>query len=253
MSTIIETIPAGEVRTYRVSGHFMRIQAGDELTATFYRNGGVIGRYEKTMSGFAVKFDSGYDRFDLENTGSLAAQTRIFLGEESGADVQFAGLTGTVAVINGELSRVKAGEAFGGVADVAPVAATYSHNQIWNPVGSTKTIVLTKVHITSATAVAVRFGLSTAALATPVTQLHGRNKNIGGADSVAEMRVETNAAILVDPSNRFMTLALDTPNQVLALPFSEPIVIPPGYGVCCACVSVNTGLGSSFQWIEEAI
>src|SRR5512139_3577295 len=112
MSTIAETIAAGAVGRYFIAGHFMRLQAGDDLTITFYRNGAMIGKYERADSGFAAKVPQGFDRFDIQNNGGLAAAVRVFIGEESGIDIQFAGLTGTVSVISGEMSRAIGGSAF---------------------------------------------------------------------------------------------------------------------------------------------
>ena len=98
MSTIAETIAAGAVAPFRITGHYLRLQEGTGVTITFFRNGLEIAKSVYVSQGYAAKIPSGFDRFDVSKQSGAGIPVRIFLGEEPGLEIDYAGATGAVAV-----------------------------------------------------------------------------------------------------------------------------------------------------------
>lgn len=165
----------------------------------------------------------------------------VIIGDGELTDNQIAG---TVSVVNGELVRVKAGGAFIGLSYDGPTAGQYSHAQIWNPAASGKNVFLTKATAYTGAVSTVQIKSSTTAIGATSSVLS--SKKLGAAGPSSELRSVSNAALLGTQIGSFTTNA-----DARDIPFSEPILIPPGYGIITVPQVVNVMMWTTYQWIEE--
>lgn len=246
-------IGAGETLRLNVPGTFFQLmEATAAVSVSIQRAHSIFGDAENVPLGFSVGPLNDSEAFDGVEIYSDTAQTVKVCIARGAVDLRsITQVTGTVSVINGELERVLSGAAFSGVADIAAAAGVYSHVQLWNPAASAKNLIVTRLTFGAGSSVGVAFGGTSAALTTLVAAA-SQNKKIGGAAGVAELRAQNDAALLVSGAGRMQYLGTPASNTLIDVPFSEQIVVPPGYGLTMCATSVNIGLYSGFQWIEEA-
>lgn len=187
----------------------------------------------------------------IENAAQPGYRMRIFYGVDIDFTPGTGGLvnvTGTVSVVDGAKVRTAANKAFWGSAGVAALAGNYSSVQLWNPAGSGKTLCVEQISFGT-------FGVGTPVTyylgATNVAQTaytNGRSKQIGGALSTAEIRTGQNAAL--PTTYTLMPLYAPSGNQTITLKLSEPILLPPGYGLVISG-GVNVAVQGDFEFYEE--
>lgn len=139
------------------------------------------------------------------------------------------------------LDRAQAGTIFERVALVAAVAATYGHVQVWNPVASGKTVVVSQAHIVEDTGSRV-FELMQ--YNTALTTLVGTFFNVanGGSNSTAELRSQTNGAALgTNMLRKFSTPGIGT---IMDDRFD---VLSPGEGLLIRPTVQNIGLNIAYR------
>lgn len=127
---------------------------------------------------------------------------------------------------------------------VAAVAGQNGHAQVFNPVGSGKTVRVLAVSFTSTgTNMRAHIGHYNTALGTLVGTLQNIDNSL--ANSAAEVRTTTNAGLLFAPDLHELGNSINVryEEQFLA-------ILSPGYGLCLACDLVNFSFVYSFT-IQE--
>lgn len=248
------TIAAGGYLELGKPADFFQImEATGPVDITFLHSESAVGKAKGVGQGFRLGPLS--NRFYGVKIYSPTAQTLklCFSSGKSPVDLsQVVSVTGTVSVVNGELSKVLAGQAFSGVSDIAGAAGVYSHVQLWNPAASGKNLVISRMNSFSGTgATPIRIGKSSAALATLVGS--GLNKMLSGAASSAELRSNNNAAVLFAAADRIQNVGVAAMYQTVDIPLGEPVIVVPGSGVTVVSMTVNTAMNASFQWSEVAV
>lgn len=155
-------------------------------------------------------------------------------------------INGYVSTVDGGLSRTLAGIAFIGAVAPPAVAAQYSHGQLWNPLGSGKSLFLEAITLSSATAQVVYFGRSIAAL--PIAGAPAFNKLLGAASGVGLLKYTNNAVQQYAQNGLAYTIAA---NSVSTINFREPLVASPGTGFVAFSNTLNTDLTCNFEWYEQ--
>lgn len=158
-------------------------------------------------------------------------------------------ITGSVEVIDGGKNRTMAKTAFVANSYSPGSAGTYAHNQLWNPIGSGKNIIVESIINQALTASAIQIGERTAAISTLNASQPKTKFLSSGVASVAQLRTEANAALL---QTTFAEMYLPASTSI-EKQFKEPIVIPPGVGLICVNTSQPTALVTVFEFFEEAI
>lgn len=195
--------------------------------------------------GQGMRFSEQVQRWVVFNKGTVALTGMMLIGTGDFIDQR---ISGTVDVIDGGKARTLGNVAFAGFTYQGAVAAQCGRVQLWNPAGSGKNVVVEQVlTLAGGVATACHIKLNTAALTT-LDQV-GQSKKSGGTASVMELRRDSTAT----PSAAPMLLAAGMPASQLT-PYKpvEPVVLIPGYGLLIYGTVVNTDIGASFEWYEDA-
>lgn len=241
---LTQTIPAGGVwRLGMAAAELQIVASSSPLRVTLYRGGSVIGSGLNVLAG---DYFRGVD-FDAVELFSVDAQevTILLTDGESGSSR----IVGEVSVINGELMRVSSGVCFMAQGYQGGVAAEYQHVQLFNPAGSGRNVVVSKLIVISSVA-AQAFRISVGSVAAAVLASAGVSKKVGGAASVAQIRTHSSAAPFGSLS---MVAGVSAAYDSREVPFSEPILLPEGTGLIVGSNAVNVSLWGSFQWLEEIV
>lgn len=142
------------------------------------------------------------------------------------------------------LREMRAGRAFMAKLTNAPGAGNLAHTQLFNPVGSTITVILYHVWFSLSAAGGIRIAHYNTALTTLETT--SRNMLSGGAAPVAEVRVQATAASIGSPfwESRIPAGQLFHPNieWITELGAGEGVILEEYFA------SIN--VEGSFAWIE---
>jgi hypothetical protein len=190
-----------------------------------------------------VKFNSidVQDRTGVQNAGTVLAGMFNFRDDR---------ITGTVDVVDGGKGRSLANASFFGFASCdTSVVGEYGHVQLWNPGTSGKNLYVSRIMLSSIAP--TPNGAHVNMYNTPLAnfQRYGTSKKNGGANSLAELRIATSPASL---GTRLYALYLDQ-NRVVSVDMKEPIVLPPGTGMCVMQGVPQYGLPTTFDFWEEAV
>lgn len=187
----------------------------------------------------------------IENVAQPGLSLRIIYG----VDIDFvpavgAALFGAVQVVDGGVTRSKAGVAFAGYAGKAPVAANYSICQLWNPANSGQRVIVEEVawYLTAGAQV-VYLMSHTAALGALYGSPNPRPKKIGNTVALQENR--THAAVALPGS--FEIVFFSENNKWFPYRFQEPYVLEPGYGLHIAQEALNALMSTFFQFYVETV
>lgn len=250
----INTSPSGRARVLASGRYFLYYEgsAGGADSAMLIRTGnsgtGVILR-----PGQAYRIPADQRTPDEWNMSPLVAGAqvvgRVVIGDGRIDDGR---VSGSVEVINGELSRVKAGVSFFGSAYSINVAAQFSMAQLWNPSGSGRNLVLARITLQESATVAAtahQIRIHNAALLN-LSAVQPANKRAGGGASVAQTRQEQAAGVVGSLLGQF-----PVKSQADAYPWTptEPIVLPPGFGVVVVPTAVNQDCFPNFEFFEDPV
>ncbi len=142
-------------------------------------------------------------------------------------------------------AEIRAGRAFMHFGNVAVLAGNFSTVQLFNPLGSGKTLIVQWVSSYSVTgAVEMRLGKHDIALTTD--QGTGQNMRSGGANSVAHVRVEQSAAAKGTSYGALQHQAGDS--VIWSTPWA--IELPDATGLVVAPTIVAAACVATFMWIE---
>ncbi|MEW6258035.1 MAG: hypothetical protein AB1592_18940 [Pseudomonadota bacterium] len=241
---LTQVLTAGEQWVIGIVGDSVRVSASSyPVTVALYSGGREIGR----MSGMEAGDYARGVKFD---------QVRIISADAQSVTVQVAGggvgsdrVTGEVSVIDGAGARTKAGVAFFAGASAGAAAGFYSGVQLWNPAGSGKRIVVSRIFAGTAAGPSLMHVRSmTSALS--VLDSSPSNKLIGGAASVSQVRKSSSEATI--PGDLVMLFSMAS-SQKEAVELKEPVVLGDGFGLSVFVNAVNVTVTAAFELIEEAI
>lgn len=240
---------ANEVRSVAVSGEYFEIRNAlyPIDVELLDRSGGVISLLEQAEQSDFVK-PGLYETIRVTN-GPTAQTVRIFYGSGDAGSRRTSGLvridgTSSVAVVDGESAKSKAGSAFSCSAFANAVAGQQGYLEIWNPAASGVRCVLSDF-VVSAGAVSGAGVVRTAA--NVVAAGAAASKLSGGAGSVTRQGGGAIAAI----PGVLMELFLLPASTPFSRQYKQPFVINPGTGLIVYCSNANVSFAASAQFTEE--
>lgn len=237
-----QALAASESWRLNIAGDFFRLsEAAYPVSVSLLKGLRIVGTMRNMLAGDYVR-DIAFDGVIIENGAMGQNVSAQIAGGGAGSDR----VMGEVSVINGEVANVKAGRCFVKSSGVGAVAGQYPHVQIYNPAGSGKNVILSKVTVFSAAS--IRFSLMR--YNTPLATLSGAGyaKKASMPDAAAVVRMENNVARLGVPVANF---AIGAPETAVEVPFAEPFIIEQGGGLVISDWAVNHEIYATFQWSEE--
>lgn len=145
---------------------------------------------------------------------------------------------------NGRDLQISQGLGFLGLVNVGPLAANFSHAQLFNPVGSIITVIVDRVTVISTAATPIRLTVHNTALTFSLTA--GLNKNNGGAAPVGQLRSEQSLGFLGTEVARVIANAGGYKDFGLTF----PVQLSAGQGIVVVPTVVLTSLDASWEWRE---
>ena len=238
-------------QTFMIPAKFLEIiEAPYPVSIAFFdRNGNTFadGGLVNAESGIFVDLRDGNGWGSITVTSTLAQTIKLLIGSMIGGSRR---QPGVVQVVDGGRVRTLAQQAFMANLFSGAAAGQYAHVMLWNPVGSTRRLILKRFGLVSSTSGGVQWNVRNTALAN--LDGLGLSKLAGGPASVAERRNEAPAAnILTNPN--FMGSSATQPNVPLLIDLAEPVILPPGWGFMVQAQFVASLLGSFMDYIEEQI
>ncbi|WP_175751526.1 hypothetical protein [Burkholderia ambifaria] len=194
-------------------------------------------------------FDAGQivNRWLVTNPGTTAINGSAVL---STAGFRNFRISGDVNVLDGSKSRTLSNNAYVGFTSVTAVSGQFSRVQLWNPSTNPNRLVLRALLQMGSGNVADSLLLygQTAALAT--LGQPGQPKLLGGAVSNASIRSDSTATAPTVAAAELL-FGLSTTVTIAGWSPTEPVVIPPGWGLTVWSSISNLGIGAAFEWYEE--
>ncbi|PCJ37692.1 MAG: hypothetical protein COA75_02950 [Cellvibrionales bacterium] len=202
---------------------------------------------EGVESGFREKAISGNDKINKVIFASSIDQ-KIKFGH-SVRDADNRKVTSTVAVVDGAITRAKAGRSFTQSLSQVGAASLYNYIQLSNPAGSGVDLIVTAVsaiNYSSASAFIVETG--TGELIT--LEAGAASKNVGDPpDPLIESRSEQSASVMA-ASNMFVFQG--AAGAKLGVGLEDPIVVPQGEHISMRAGVVNNNTWMGMQYHHEA-
>lgn len=227
-----------------------------DVTGTYFTYKGGLGAIRVTPS-------SGEPIDLLPGQGMSGVNfTRLTIKDLSGASnlgVLLAGsgqwrderITGAVEVIDGGRTRTLAGQTFDASGYQGSVAAQFAAVELWNPVGSGKRQVVKRINSSSGSTTSAN-ALLTQQMMTTLSRKFP-SKMAGGAQSSAELRVQSLLAAPSEwPNANFGVIALQ-PSVTVDRVYQEPIIVLPGWGLLVMSATAATDITAGFEFVEELI
>ena len=237
------TIAAGASIQLLVAGGFYKLLSATGTVTVSREGGSTIG---PLLPGQGER--EQFYRLTVTNTSGAINNVRILVADESFIDTR---VYGAVEFVNGQAIRTKNNFAWSSGGPCPSVAAQMAHVQLWNPVGSGVNVFVTEVSFcdTSGAAGTFQMRYHNANLLTIVGSSRAKKVDLAAHPTVFTY-IENNAsAIGTSFGGRYMVIA----NGTHTLQPTDPIELPPGWGL----ITVNTVLGgtnaSNFQFYTEAI
>jgi hypothetical protein len=240
---LLQTMAAGQDWRLNIAGDFFRLSGAQwPVSVALVKDLRIVGVMANMLAGDYVR-DIDFDGVIVTN-GSVGQDVSVQIaGGGAGSDR----VMGEVSVISGELVRVKAGMCFVGTGVCGGVAGNYSPVQLWNPAGSGKRVVINRLVTYSTVAgQGLYVGITNSALATVSGNI--ANKLAGGAVGVAQLRQANSVSA---PASPVYISAVQVAGEAREMGFSEPIILPEGFGAVVWHSNQNAQNVSAFQWIEE--
>lgn len=245
-------LAANEAREVAVQGEYFELRNAlypIVLIELLDRTGSVIARLENPEQSDYCK-PGRYETIRITN-GPTAQTVRHFYGSGDAGSRRTSGLvridgTSNVSVVDGGRLRSLAGNSYAGGAYSNAVAGQYSEVQLWNPAASGKNLFLTQVNFSSSANSAI-FILSKM---TPQANIRAvSNKILGGAAGVGQLRWGSTPTYLGTEFGYSHVAAF----QQNTLKFSDPFIIPPGYGLTIQGSTLDNLIGAAFEFFEESV
>lgn len=232
-----QIIPANAVDILNVAGGFYKVLETTGDIEISRQGGNAIGPI-RAGQGERAQFST----LIVRNLTATQVTARILIADESFEDTR---IYGNVDVVDGGRVITMANQSFAGWVTQNAVAGEFAHLQLFNPVGRTQNIAISKLHLFTVATCNIQLRW----FATPLTTLWSspNNKRFGGANSTAELRQQSNVAVLGNGANINTAMLANTPVQI---DFKEPVVLEPGMGLVAANVTANAFLSLSVDFYE---
>jgi hypothetical protein len=235
------TLLAGEAKQYEVKGRFIKYKSGLGMIRVRMSKGG----YVDLLPGQGVNHVD-YENFIITDKSGAGNTGVVLAGDYAFQDDR---ITGTVDVVDGGKSRTLANTAFQGTTAGLSNAGEYPHAQLWNPVSSTKRLIVKQVFMSSTVQQQVALVFHNAAL-TSLTAT-AQSKLANAASSVAETRSQSSATLLGIGAGFVAPYLAASGNMVVT--FTEPIILLPGWGLVLRGGVVASQINAAFEFIEELL
>lgn len=226
-----------------VAGKFFKYKSGNGVIRVRTSKGGVVdllpgqGVWNSEFTSLTIT-----DRSGLPNAGIVLAGDFDFHDDR---------ISGTVDVVDGSRTRTDQNRAFVAYVNgaVAGGSGAYAHQQLYNPVGSGKNLVVERVIVSSPVANTIRINKGGAILAQPAPD-QAQSKKLGGASGVGQGRYEPASQAIQGTTMYNIFCPANTP---VTIQFTEPVLVPPGWGLNVVAGVVESSMPTNFEYYEEPI
>jgi len=189
----------------------------------------------------------GITRWIIKNLKGEATITgQVLMGEGEFTDNR---ITGSVEVVDGGKARSLAGRAYMCAISAGISAGQFAFNELWNPLGSGKNVIVEQWSLSSAAASNIYAGWHNVRLtAGPNGSI---SKKAGGALSSALV-----GAVYRGVAGGIASVLSTTnvpANQTIVIAPKEPIIIPPGFSFYCENQTASSSLQTWFEFFEEDV
>lgn len=154
-------------------------------------------------------------------------------------------ISGSVEVIDGGKNRTSAGTAFMANLYSSAVAGQASKVQLWNPLGSGKNIIIAQLTAAIPGGYSLVVKLESAPINGPVAAPVG-SKKAGGPASVALGYYSTADVVPINGGTYGLSSGV-------VCKLTEPILLPPGWGMTCGAPVLNNAAGAGVEFFEEFV
>lgn len=211
---------------------------------------GIIIRPER--GGSAVELQPGQsftftERFQqlriAARTQAVTVAGKILVGEGSFTNNR---VGGDVNVIDGGKNRTLANQAFWAYAGQTAGAGVLPIVMLFNPSNSSTRTIVKQIRVASPTASFISIGIHNAVLADGPFNV--RSKLANGANAAAKMYRDNLAA---SPATNIESVSVAA-NIPTTITFTEPVVLPPGFGLMAWNQTLGTSLTMALECSEEA-
>jgi hypothetical protein len=224
-----------------VKGRFFKYRTGTGPIRVKLTDGGVID----LMPGQGVS-NRNFESIEIvDRSGAINAGT-ILAGDFDFRDER---ISGTVDVVDGGKSRTLSGRTYMCAISAGNSAGQFAFNELWNPPGSNKNVIVEQWSLSSGAASIIYAGWHNVRLTTgPSGSI---SKKAGGALSSAlsgsVYRVAAGGIASV------LTASNVSANQTIVVMPKEPIVIPPGFSFYCENETASSSLQTWVEFFEEDV
>ena len=242
------TIAPGQTITVSTTQAYLYYEAGSAGGAdASIRVAADIGDEIVLKPGQGFRYSGPFSRLYLSNNkGQAPIIGHIVLEAGEFFDNR---VTGTVDIVDGGKNRTLAGQTFVMAASNGPAAGQYGVQELWNPAGSGKNVIVEQIQVSSAAASNILCGWTGTRVGAGAAGI--LSKKAGGANSSAAATFLSLAAL--PGTFNYLTTCNVQANGTILLPFKEPIVIPPGFGLIIANSTASNSLQMWAEFFEEGI
>lgn len=237
-------------RVVNLAGDFVYIDQASTGVVSIELNLRQAGANEPILlaAGGSIEVPGGFASLKINATAQLNKTVRIVVGNgvriKSGGTVNAS--SNVLSVVDGGKQRTADNKAFLGAAYYGPLAANFTHIELWNSLTSGVNAFIQSIVFSSTVNGKVYFREHTAALA--VGYANSRSKKLGANVGLA-IQVENNATYL---GNGQPLLVMDTlAGHRTQLEFSDPIMLSPGNGLIVHHGALNCDLSATFDFFIE--
>ena len=244
------SVAVGQTQHVPVSGAYVRfgvITAGSAYPRVVVKTG--QGRRVILWPGKSARIGA-FGELEIQNYDGQNTITGLLEIAEDGEDITDNRINGAVDVVDGGKNKVLASQAFNWDQTVAAVVAQYGHNQLWNPSGSGKNLIVSGLQMSLNAAAVCYLGRLSSALTTaganPISNLLGDTSacvGLGKKQNDAAQLASIDRAKYIDASNTFIPFEIG----------ASPIVIPPGQGLVTFTSLTNSAFSTIAQVTQEPI
>lgn len=241
-------IPAGGSLPLTIEGDYFKVL---EATGLFEITGDSFGQLGSIVPGQGLQ-QTHFRRLTLRDLTGTQNTVRLLVAGQNFVDDR---VQGDVAVIDGSKSRTISGAVFGAAPTASAVAAQLSFSQLYNPALSGKRLIVPAVSMACSTSIcAFQVGILGASIAgADVTATRTRSLYSGGAQTVAELRVNNSAGNPLAASRVAWNMVLAAGVPWRHEPKQGPYVIEPGSGLLIVPTTGNVDTYHDYEYQEELL
>jgi hypothetical protein len=246
------TLAAGVAINVPVLGNYIKVRSAAYGLVEIKLDGGESYLLDE---GLGVRLpDAKFFRdVQIKNKSSSTQTILIFIGDSRFEDSR---ITGVVSVVDTAKRTTQDGASFSASCGTSPAATFFGSQQLYNPGGSGKRLIVEAVYANAfAALINTQFGI----IATAQVNAAGTAPNhlSGGSATTANINAKdnhaTNPQLLISGATGALYAANVAANgQVLWVP-KRPVILLPGFGLIAACSNANTSSSAQFDYYEEPL